>query len=176
MKMKTYRRLYANAGMILLLLALGGCSVMQKYCDKHFPPQTITETITTVEYQDTVVYVYVEPDTVFVQDTVYVEKETGLVQMPIRRLDTQFAYATAEIIDSRLQFYLYQKEQKIEQYIEDAIKTVTTTVTEKIPYKVNYLTWWQRTRMYIGNAAIGLLGAYVLVLLFRIKLSTFFRK
>ncbi len=138
---------------------------MQRYCDKRFPPQTITETETIIEYRDSIVTVTVPADTVSMVETeiITVEKETGLVNMPMRRLDSQFAYATAEIIDSRLQFYLYQKEQKIEQTIKNAIKEATTTVIKEIPYQVHYITWWDGFWIRLGKVFVAALGLVILI-------------
>ena len=149
---------------IFLALLLGGCAT-QRRCNRKFPPQTHTDTVTLTQvvFRDTIVYVTVKPDTVFLSDTVLIHE--GVAHFDPQRLDTEFAWSVVWINNSRINHTLYQKESIIEQTIQNAIKesSTTTEVTVVKTVEVNVLTWWQS--LWIGLGKL-LFAAIVISVLF----------
>lgn len=147
---------------LLLLVGVAASCTTQKKCFKKFPPpspSTNVEVKEVVKYKDTTIYVYLPADTVQKTDTIIIGVD-GQVNYPLQRLDVNYAYATFQIKNSKLDFKLFQKESAIAQTIENAIKesSKTEVTVIKEPYPVlTPITWWQQTKMNLGIAFIGLI-------------------
>jgi hypothetical protein len=132
---------------ILLAFLFIGC-VTQKRCNKKFPPETKTE-IKIVEKEiirDTTIYVYLQADTVFQKDTITVYETPSGYQTVLSRIDLNYSYSTAQVINGRLDHKLFQKETLIEQTIKNAIKENSTHTVEKIETvrEVVYASKWHK--------------------------------
>lgn len=146
-----------------------GCPLVV-YTDSVFTTSIITQ------YRDTTITIYIAPDTV--RDSVKVVVESGLVNSEKSRLDTQFAYATAQVRDGKLYLELYQKASNIDKTIKEAIKKesrieykhITNTVTKTIEKQ---LTAWQLWQLWFGRVFLTILS---LVLVYGIiKLYSVFK-
>lgn len=143
---------------ILIVLLFSGCS-MQRYCNKRFPPQVVTQIHETI--RDSIITLEIKPDTISLTDTILIQSETGLVQMPKQRLDTEFCYALSWITDSKLYFNLYQKQTHLDTIIE--YKEIQITETLKVP--TYFVSWWDGVWIRLGRLfSIALL----LLILYRI--------
>lgn len=143
-----------------------GCPLVV-YTDSVFTTSIITH------YRDTTITVYITPDTV--RDSVKVVVENGLVNSEKSRLDTEFAYATAQVRSGKLFLELFQKPGSIDKTIKDAIKkeskkdykqvtkTITNTVTKP-------LTPWQLWQLWLGRIFMMVLSALLIFGLLKIYL------
>jgi hypothetical protein len=98
------------------------------------------------------------------QDSVIVVVNDGIVNSQLSRLDTKYAYATAQVINSELVLKIYQKQTEIPITLKDVIQKTTSekqqTITKVLPGKVtNVLKGWQVVLMYAG----GISGLWLLV-------------
>lgn len=147
------------------LLLLGSCTT-QKRCFNKFPPpppSTNVEVKEVVKYKDTTIYVYLPADTVQKTDTIIIGVD-GQVNYPLQRLDVEYAYATFQIKNSKLDFKLFQKESAIAQTIENAIKesSKTEVTVIKEPYPVpQKISWWQQTKMNLGIVFIVIVIIFI---------------
>lgn len=158
----------------MLGVILFSSCVTQKKCLEKYPnpPPSIEKVVETVTvFKDTIIYVYLAADTVYMTDTVIVDKE-GRVNYPLARLDTEYAWSTLEIKNSMVFHYLYQKESKIAQTIENAIKESTTSEVTVIkePYPVpTPISWWNQTLIKGGYAFLLLCLAGIIWFLIKFK-------
>ncbi len=150
MKTKTYKGLFIFAAIVLLT----GCN-MSRWCADRYPPQVITEIHEIV--RDSVITIEIKPDTVITTDTVTVEVETGLVQMPIKTLETELCRATSVVINSQHFFDLYQKPFRIDTVIQYRETFVTDTVI--VPER--YTTWWDRLWIGLGKVLLAVVVGFV---------------
>jgi hypothetical protein len=161
---------------LLLVIGLLGCN-MKRYCAKNYPPVVNTETVTEIQRRDTTIYVQIPGDTVTLPKEVIVEveKETGLINLPLQRLDVDFAWATVRINNSVLDFNLYQKEKELQLTIEKAISESTTKEIKNVEVPVYYNTWWDKQFIKIGKFSSGLcgFGALTFILFLFYKNSVF---
>lgn len=137
-------------------LAPGTDTVIQQLIIRETHDTTITVTITGEIKQDSVIVV--------VSD--------GLVNSQLSRLDTQYAYATAQVINSELVLKIYQKQTEIPVTIKDAIQKTTSekqqTITTVLPGKVtNVLSGWQVFRLWVGNIVLLLGIVPAIIFLYR---------
>jgi len=116
---------------ILAVVALFATScVTQKKCNNKFPPQTITITKDSIVTKDSVVYkplevlVYIKGDTITKHDTVYVDKKTGLVNSKPIYVETEFAKAKAQVINSKLNLELIQKDSTFKVKTDSLLKEI----------------------------------------------------
>lgn len=138
---------------IIIVILLSGC-VTRKRCERFIPPPVVnTETI--IIKKDSLIFVPVPGDTIKDVDTVYVKD--GISTMPLKRLDTKYCYALAEIKDNKHYFNLYQKEDSIPKVIEyvDKIVTVKETITVEVERD---FTWWEKTYKTIGKFTFWILS------------------
>lgn len=151
---------------LIILLFLSSCNI-QKWCYDKYPPiegyeiETFTDTI----IRDSLIYVTIKPDTITQVDTVYIEY--NVLNLPYRRLDTEFAWAETWVKDNQRYFNLYQKDTIVSKLIKDAIRNSTTTVIETRDFvrEINILTWWQTFWIWVGRSlTVILLSILVLIL------------
>ncbi len=134
---------------IAAIVLLTGCN-MSRWCADRYPPQVVTEIHEIV--RDSVITIEIKPDTVISIDTVTVEVETGLVQMPMKTLETELCRATSVIINSQHYFDLHQKPFKVDTVIQYKEKVITDTVI--VPE--HYTTWWDRLWIRAGKLLTGI--------------------
>ena len=103
--------------LLLVVVALFATScVTQKKCNTKFPPQIVTITKDSIVTRDSVVYkpleipVYIKGDTVTKTDTLYRDIKTGLINSKPVYAETEFAKAKAQVINSKLNLELIQKD------------------------------------------------------------------
>lgn len=143
---------------VMTLLLLSSCTT-QKKCFRKFPPPPPSKEIEireVVKYKDTTIFVYLPADTVQLTDTIIIG-DNGLINYPLQRLDVMYAFSTVQIINSKLDHKLFQKESAIAQTIEDAIKEASKTevVTIREPYPVpTPISWWNQTMIKLGYLLI----------------------
>jgi hypothetical protein len=158
----------------LILILLSGCMTKRQW-QRRYPipePDTITQIKTKTEYRDTTVYYPVKGDTVFKTDSVFVDRETGLVSYPLHQLNVDFAYSTIEIVEGEVRHNLVQRDQVLKQTIEKAIREAETVKERevRIPYPVYFNpNWWEQTLMKMGYVFLILFAGGVVLLLLKIK-------
>lgn len=156
---------------VSLVFLLGSCN-MQRWCAERYPPQTetITEYKDTIIYRDSIIFVPIPPDTISQKDTVYIEE--GIAQMDKIRVDTDLAFAEAEIIDSQHYLWLEHKEAEIDALLEKAIteKTRTVTVTKHITVPEHYTTWWDEFWIKMGKIFSAAFGLIIGLIIFKSKI------
>lgn len=146
-----------NLLILLVSIVLLSSCVTQRRCMEKFPPppnDTIINTKIVETIRDTTITITIPGETTVDTTEVIVERETGIVNMPMRRLDTKHAYATIEIRNGQVYFLLHQKESEIETTIQDAIREYvennTTTIIEYVYVPVEF-TWWETLYLNIGK-------------------------
>ena len=101
--------------LIVGMLLLSSC-VTQKACDRKFPPQVTTIVKDSVVTRDSIVEklvevpVYIKGDTIIKSDTVWRDKTTGLANSKPVYAETDFAKATAQVKDGKINLTLIQKD------------------------------------------------------------------
>ena len=119
-----------------LLFTLTDCTTYKR-CLKKFPPQPEIDTIfsDTTIYRDTILYDTIKGDTVYseILTEIPVEITTEMVSA-----ETELAYASAYVFQSRLILTLIQKDSLLKFKLDSAITAnkKTVIITEKIPYEV----------------------------------------
>ena len=141
---------------------------MQRWCAERYPPQTesIISYRDTIIYRDSIIFVKVPLDTVYQKDTVYVEE--GIAQMDRVRIETDLAFAEAEIVDSEHSLWLEHKEAEIAELIEKAVteRSSVTTVSKTVIVPEHYTTWWDEFWIKMGkifSAAFGLIVGIIIL-------------
>lgn len=138
--------------LIWLVLALTACNG-QKWCAKHYPPETITrvDSFVQTEYRDTVVFV----DGKVIRDTFRIECDsTGQVIISGGNGDVKYVYRdrwlslAAECPDTAIIIPRYKQVVKV---TADR-SSVTTKLEPFIPWWVEWLAWCG------GLAIVGLAG------------------
>ena len=146
-----------------LLIILSGCS-LQKYCNAHYPCSPVVHdsvnTITSIEYRDTTVFVQVPGETV--TDTVFVDSTKKARSL----LSSSFAQSLAIYENGHLYHTLTQKDSTIAALIAKAIRLSSTTKyegkIERVEIVRNELTGWQHTQIYAAwLLAIILAGSWL---------------
>lgn len=139
-------------------------------CPLVMQTDTVYREITIRETHDTTIVVYIAADTV--RDSITVVIKDGLVNSDMSRLDTQYAWATAKVINSVLVLRLYQREAEIEKTIKDAIQKDSRveyqTITRTLTQKTNYLTQWQIAQLWMGRLLMAMLVLLLGVTLFKL--------
>lgn len=183
--------------LITILIALASCRAPQQIADRKCAKaqakyersayrwgcplvtgsDTIIKTITLRERHDTTIFVSIEADAK--HDSIKVVVHDGIVNSDLSRLDTQYAWATAKVVNGILYLKLFQKEAIIVKTIKDAIKneskTEYITITKTIKEKTNYLTQWQILQMWAGRILTAILViALVLYLLLIVRRGHYF--
>lgn len=110
-------QLYLKGLLVILFSAIimSGC-ITQKRCNSKFPPQTITIVKDSIITKDSIVYkpvevlVHIKGDTVTKHDTVYRDIKTGLINSKPVYAETEFAKAKAQVVNSKLNLELTQKD------------------------------------------------------------------
>lgn len=161
---------------ILVTLILSGC-VTQKACEKKFPPEkirvdSIIKTTETV-YRDTTIFIYLEGDTVYSVDTVFVKE--GIANSLPSIHETDLIWSKAQVINNRLIHEVRQKDSVLAIVIEKAIKE-SAILNEKIKIEekivqVNYLTSFQHFEIWLGRIFAILLFLFIGYKVIRYKLK-----
>lgn len=113
----------------------------------------------------------IEADTVYSIDTVVISTG-GIVNYPLKRLDTEYAYSTVEIKNSKLEHKLYQKQSEVEKLLRGAIKqevqyiTHTRFVEKKVEKPIPI---WKTVLMYLGGIFTVLIIVAGIYIYFNIK-------
>lgn len=89
----------------------------------------VTNTITEIEYRDTIIYKYLPGKVVEKIVTVYVNN--GIIESDLSVLVTPLARSTAQVINSRLEHYLTQNDTTLQFELDNANKTIRILNTEK---------------------------------------------
>ena len=135
-----------------------GCPLVAK-------SDTVIKETTIRVHHDTTIYVFIKADTVRSVDTVY--QRNGLAQTDQHRLDTEYAYSIAYVLNGLLFHTLYQKPAEIAKTIRDAIQRDShveyKTITKTVVTKINYLTQWQIFQLWLGRIAFGILIVVAIV-------------
>jgi len=132
--------------LMLIVVLLSSC-VTQKACDRKYPPQNYIISKDSTVIKDSTIYsyaeipVYIKGDTVVKHDTVIKDKQTGLINSKPVYAETEFAKATAQVVNSKLKLELIQKDSTFKIKTDSLLKEVyhwkelykskdTTTVKE----------------------------------------------
>lgn len=138
----------------IIIILLSGCMTKKNWQRKYPLPQPSIETVIKekVIYKDTIIPFYIKADTIIRTDTLIIDKQ-GKINLPMQRLDVEYAYSIVWVVNNNLKHELYQKDSIINQLIKDASKetVVTKEVTRYEPYPVYFEpTWWEKTKMNLG--------------------------
>jgi len=114
---------------IAVMLIFSSC-VTSKRCNQKFPPQIITTE--RVVIKDSIVYkpfevpVYIKGDTVVVKstDTIWRDKTTGLFNSKTVFAEVEFAKAWANVINSKINLKLIQKDTLFKQKTDSLNKEI----------------------------------------------------
>jgi len=107
------------------------CDDFAKICvtNTETEVKVITNTVTEIEYRDTIIYKYLPGKVVERKIPVYIN--AGIVNSEMSVLITPLARSTAQVINSRLEHYLTQNDTTLQLELEDARKTIRILNTEK---------------------------------------------
>lgn len=146
---------------IFLVFVLAGCATKRR-CLRLHPPQVERVVETKIITRDTTIFVVVAPEIQTDTVHVYIDRRTGLIHSPLSRLETSYAWSTAQVVDSRMQHALHQRDTLIEQRIQDAIRTTdrVETITEIVEV--------ERPASWFHKIAIGWLIVSFCFLIFRV--------
>lgn len=136
---------------LLCLVLLSSCNPA-KYCAKRFPPTTTTDTITTTltEYRDTIIYITLEPETIYKETPVYIyitEEGEPAATSDTVTASTYYATAWAWVGGGRLSLKLQNRDNNIMVTIDSALKVINNTeqiiVTNvtKVPVVSEFCRW-----------------------------------
>lgn len=143
----------------LLCFLLGGCKT--------------TKPATVVVVRDSI-RTEVHTETVYVHDTIPIvlPPETVKVVLPdtLSRIETSFAVSEAALHDGLLHHSIWNKQTALQVPVEHKETTRDSIVYKKkevpVPYPVpeyvdKPLSWWQKTRIKLGNVMLCLLAGLV---------------
>jgi hypothetical protein len=130
-----------------------------------------------IEYRDSVRIEYQE---ILVPDTVVIEvpEEAKERETPDSTsfLETSMAESLAKMTWKGGIPYLFHslknKPQKIKKviYTKQKIKTIyRTRYVTRTEYKTKELTWWQKTRLYIADVGLMVLGLWIIIFIIKKK-------
>jgi len=107
------------------------CSEFAKICEVPVKKEVkiITNTVTEIEYRDTIIYKYLPGKVVEKKIPVYIRE--GIVESELSILNTPLAMSTARVFNSRLEHNLTQNDTTLRLELEDAKKTIRILNTEK---------------------------------------------
>ncbi len=153
------------------LLFLTSC-ITEKKCWKKYPPNVVVKDsivykVKEVTFYDTLV---IYADTVTSTDTVYLDKLTGLITSNKLYSETEYANATAQVINSKLFLELVQKDTAIERLLKENIQYKEVYKTKTVELKVWEVHWYDRVARVI--AMIFIVAMLVLVAMRIIKAYT----
>lgn len=150
------------------LFMLSGC-VTRRACLRKFPAQETTDSVVIVKtvekLRDTIIYLPIPADTVFIYDTVLIDQETGQANSDTINSRLDYSQAFAWVYNSRIYLEHQQNDTLIKQIIKNAIReriqdretNVNKTKVERVPF----LPWWAKILSYAG-------GVFLLMILFKI--------
>jgi len=160
---------------VLGVLLLGSC-VTQKACDRKYPPQVTTIVKDSIVARDSIVEkivevpIYIKGDTVVKTDTVLIDKKTGLANSKPVYAETDFAKATAQVKDGKLNLTLIQK---------DSLFKIQVIARESYFWKEKYFTEKSKEvkqvkvvpKYYSIMAMVGLFSIVLLIgyIIFKIR-------
>lgn len=160
---------------VLLLLAsmLASCVTREK-CENKFPCSDSVRDyyITETKYRDTIIFINVPADTVYLQKVITVkEGPNGLLQSKVSYLNAEYAFSKAWVKDGELKHVLVQKDTSISKLIKN-ITSATISAKERVVYKTieRDLSRWQHTQILLGRL---LLITLVLSLIYAIARKYF---
>lgn len=154
-----------------ILLALLPSCYTKKQCAGLFPPSIIIKDSIVykekISYRDTIVYVRIPGDTI--TDTIPVFIYKGLVNSKLLKVDGKFAFATAQVVNSKLGLVLIEKDTTLEFKLKDAIKQIeiwkekynSKEVTRTIT--VNKSPWYTRILAWLGGVILIMVGTWVIL-------------
>lgn len=154
---------------ILIILLLSSC-VTRRACERKFPPQIKKDSIfiktTEVVYRDTIVYIQMPADTMYINDTVWVTQEG--VQSDTIKSDLLYSFASAWVLNSKINLFHRTKDTIIKRVIENAIKEAETTeqtIVKEVQIKeVRLIPWWAKVLMFLSIPTI----LYILFRIFKL--------
>lgn len=164
---------------------------IEKNCDKFAAVcvtdvkkevRIVTNTVTEIEYRDTIIYKYLPGKVVEKRIPVYIEN--GIVESDLSVLVTPLARSTAQVVGSRLEHYLTQNDTTLQLELERALKTIriqntekwktinenTVTVTENSPFAKACI------RVCFGLLVVIVIGIVYLIVKNKSKLMKLFIK
>lgn len=161
--------------LVIVTFLLTSC-VTQKRCYEKFPPVTETIIKDSIITRDSIVEKIVEvpveikADTVLINDTVFIDKKTKLPNSKPVYAETDFAKATAQVVNGNLNLTLIQKDTLFnlqvtaresyfwkEKYFKERSKVVQ---------KIKVIPKYYSIMSMIGLVSVVLLIAYTI---FKIK-------
>jgi len=106
------------------------CDLFMTVCEVPVKVETeiLTNTITEIEYRDTVIYIELPGREVIKEVPVYINK--GIVDSKQSYLNVPFAESTAQVINSKLIHKLSQKDTVLRVELENALKLTKELKTE----------------------------------------------
>lgn len=155
------------------------CAPSLKRCSKAYPPKIIIKDSivykTSVEYNDTTIYVYVKADTVYsTKDSlikVYIDNNTGLINSDTSKLSNDLATAYAWVNDGILEQMLIRNDSIYQFKLDSAIKTTNeywnNYHSEIKVEKVYAIHWYDTLARYISISFIS--GLFIVFIIKFIK-------
>lgn len=141
------------------------CTTPEK-CARKYPPQLITKD--SIVYKERIVTIYdtifIVGDTITATDTVYVDKFTGLINSNPVFTETEFAIASAQVINSKIFLDLIQKDTAIARLLKTNIKEVEV-YRDRTEIKEVFTTHWY------DMAARWVVGILVLLIIIKIAIK-----
>lgn len=113
----------------VVTIMVSSCAT-QRRCLLKFPPDTITtiETIHSVEYRDTTIFVHLPGDSILVHDTIVLPVPGEPLFIPPLTARLPLAHSTAWVDNNRLNLGLWIDSTTLQFKLDSAMATVTDTV------------------------------------------------
>jgi len=156
-----------NKVILIFSIILTTSCVTQRACLNKFPPVVQTIVKDTTIYRDTVLYVFLPPDTVWDSIPVYINSEGRPITLARIITETRYARAEAWVSDSKLYQVLFHKqsalELKFDSLLREKQKTITIDRIVQLPCEVTAMDRITRfTKWIFALAAIIFVGIFVL--------------
>jgi len=159
------------------------CDLFMTVCEVPVKVETeiLTNTITEIEYRDTVIYIELPGREVIKEVPVYINK--GIVDSKQSYLNVPFAESTAQVINSKLIHKLSQKDTVLRVELENALKLTKELKTENKILKEKSIVTIQvnkpfakfTIKWFIGSVILIVAGLFILFLKYQAKITGFLK-
>ena len=126
--------------------------------------EILTNTVTEIEYRDTIVYVNVPGKTVIKEVPVYIEN--GIVNSELSILSVPFAMSTAQVINSKLRHKLAQTDTILLLRLKNALKTVKILEKQNTVLKEKYVVTLYENKPFAKFTIKWFIGSVILIAIF----------
>lgn len=154
-----------TALLAILLFSCDPCRRAARLCPPVIKDSIVTNTVRTIEYRDTTLYVDIPGDSVYLTDTIVYTNNRWHTPMPLeKRSGVMWVRAWVEagrmFVDARLDSAMLVTVDKVKETIRDSVSRVQSRV---VTVKESYKPWYVTPLVWYFVISLLAIIAYLLI-------------